>query len=115
MPREEVDDGSLLACQHELSLESRLQGLDAMFALCRLPSIRRFFPVRFRSGLCHEYERAQANESGFQNLYLLIGDRGAAHAQGRSCRSCGARYPKCYEREQLANSSRRKVVTNVNV
>jgi hypothetical protein len=61
MVLEEADDASLLASYRELVLEAGLQGCHAMLLLDG-SSIGRLRPVRFRRGLCHEYERAQANE-----------------------------------------------------
>jgi hypothetical protein len=60
--REEADDASLFTSNHELVLEAGLQCCDVMLPLRGTSSIRRLRPVRFRRDLCHERERAQANE-----------------------------------------------------
>jgi hypothetical protein len=74
---EEVHDASRLADHDELPLEACLQRAGSVMVRYRASRLRRVVQFRCRSGLCHDEERAQANEYGFQNL--VPPDRG----QGR--------------------------------
>jgi hypothetical protein len=82
MPLEEVNDRACFVGGEEFLLELRAQGERAYPMLNRAVGRGRAVHFRCRSGLCGDKKRAQANEYGSQNLYLLIGDRGAAPRTG---------------------------------
>ena len=82
---EEADDTACFARNRELMLQTSLQGRRHASLTNDLTVLVRRPRCCCRSGLDDDQERAQAKQYRFQNVYLLSGDRGAAHHGGRSC------------------------------
>lgn len=85
MPLEEADDAACLALGSQFAMQKSLQGSMHTTMTNERTMVLRVPRCCCRSGLHDDQERAQAKQYGFQNVYLLSGDRGAAHHEGRSC------------------------------